>query len=230
MDKIYECADPKANINDFEGRECIIGLDFADYLDLTSICYLFPNKDGTFNVFYDNFLPNSAMDKVTEQMRQRYLKLDDEGWLNILNAESMDYDTIGTVLEEACKKFNVQTIAYDPYHLTAIATQLEKKKLPMVSITQSKANLSEASKLLAKYIEDKSLIYNGDKTFEWTASCAVVRVDERSNISVFRENHNIHKIDPIIATIIALSMAEIQDKPKRSPYAGKEGRGLVVLG
>jgi phage terminase large subunit-like protein len=100
----------------------------------------------------------------------------------------------------------------------------------MVSITQSKANLSEASKLLAKYIEDKSLIYNGDKTFEWTASCAVVRVDERSNISVFRENHNIHKIDPIIATIIALSMAEIQDKPKRSPYAGKEGRGLVVLG
>ena len=230
MDKIYECADPKANINDFEGRECIIGLDFADYLDLTSICYLFPNKDGTFNVFYDNFLPNSAMDKVTEQMRQRYLNLDDEGWLNILNAESMDYDTIGTVLEEACKKFNVQTIAYDPYHLTAIATQLEKKKLPMVSITQSKANLSEASKLLAKYIEDKSLIYNGDKTFEWTASCAVVRVDERSNISVFRENHNIHKIDPIIATIIALSMAEIQDKPKRSPYAGKEGRGLVVLG
>jgi phage terminase large subunit-like protein len=230
MDRVYACADPTANIEDFIGRDCIIGLDFADYLDLTSICYLFDNKDGTFNVFYDNFLPNSAMDKVTEQMRQRYLQLDDEGYLTILNAESMDYATIGTVLEEACKLYNVETIAYDPYHLTAIATQLEKKRLPMVAITQSKANLSEASKLLERYIQDKSLIYNGDKTFEWTASCAVVKVDDRSNISVFRENHNIHKIDPIIATIIAISMSEIQDKPKRSPYSGKNGRGLIVLG
>jgi phage terminase large subunit-like protein len=230
MDKIYACSDPEAKIEDFLGRDCIIGLDFADYLDLTSICYLFPNTDGTFNVFYDNFLPSSAMEKVTEQMRQRYLNLDDQGYLNILNVESMDYATLGTVLREACQLYNVETIAYDPYHLTAIATQLEKERLPMVSITQSKANLSEASKLLERYIHDKSLIYNGDKTFEWTASCAVVKVDDRSNISVFRENHNIHKIDPIIATIIALSMAEIQEKPKRSPYSGKNGRGLIVLG
>ncbi|MGZ7642471.1 terminase large subunit [Vibrio parahaemolyticus] len=230
LDRLYKCADPEARIEDFEGRDCIIGLDFADYLDLTSICYLFPNDNGTFNVFYDNFLPHSAMDKVTEQMRQRYLKLDDEGYLNILNVEAMDYATIGGVLEEASKRFNVTTIAYDPYHMTAIATQLEKKKLPMVSITQSKANLSEASKLLERYIYDGSFIYNGDKTLEWTASCAMVKSDDRSNITVFRENHNTHKIDPVIATIIALSMAEIQEKPKQSPYSGRNGRGLIVLG
>tara|TARA_Y100001951_G_C11295271_1_gene275078 strand:+ start:159 stop:1478 length:1320 start_codon:yes stop_codon:yes gene_type:complete len=230
MDKVYACANPDAKIEDFLGRKCIIGLDFADYLDLTSICYLFPNDNGTFNVFYDNFLPHSALDKVSEQMRQRYLKLDDEGYLNILNADSMDYSIIEGVLKEAREKFDLETIAYDPYHLTAIATQLEKKRYPMVSITQSKANLSEASKLLQRYIEDGSLIYNGDKTFEWTASCAVVKVDDKSNITVFRENHNLHKIDPVIATIIALSMAEIQERPRKSPYSGKSGRGLVVLG
>ncbi|MCV5837363.1 phage terminase family protein, partial [Escherichia coli] len=71
-------------------------------------------------------------------MRQRYLRLDDEGYLNILNVESMDYTTLASVLTEASKRFNVQTIAYDPYHMTAIATQLEKQRLPMVSITQSK--------------------------------------------------------------------------------------------
>ncbi|MCV6004644.1 phage terminase family protein, partial [Escherichia coli] len=83
-----------ARLEDFEGRDCIIGVDFADYLDLTSVCYLFVNNDGTFNVFYENFLPHSAMDKVSEQMRQRYLRLDDEGYLNILNVESMDYTTL----------------------------------------------------------------------------------------------------------------------------------------
>ncbi|KAB0285463.1 terminase large subunit [Vibrio fortis] len=230
LEKLYKCANQDARIEDFYGRDCIIGVDFADYLDLTAVCYLFPNADGTFNVFYDCYLPNSAMDKVSEQMRQRYLKLDDEGWLNILNVEAMDYGTLGTVLEEATALFNVQTIAYDPYHMTAIATQLEKKKLPMVSITQSKANLSEAAKLLERYIYDGSFIYNGDKTFEWTASCAMVKADDRSNITVFRENHNTHKIDPVIATIIALSMAEIQEKPKQSPYSGKNGRGLIILG
>ncbi|EOG7618219.1 terminase large subunit [Vibrio parahaemolyticus] len=229
LDKLYKCADTTARIEDFEGRDCVIGVDFADYLDLTSVCYLFPNPDGTFNTFYDNFLPSSAMDKVSEQMRQRYLKLDDEGYLNILSAESMDYTTLATVLEEAVARFNVQTIAYDPYHMTAIATQLEKKKLPMVSITQSKANLSEASKLLERYIYDGSFIYDGNKTFEWAASCAVVKTDDRSNIQVFRENHNTQKIDPVIATIIALSMAEIQEKPKKSPYTGRNGRGLIVL-
>ncbi|HHX8524255.1 TPA: terminase large subunit [Vibrio diabolicus] len=230
LDKLYQCADENARLEDFEGRACIIGVDFADYLDLTSVCYLFVNNDGTFNVFYENFLPHSAMDKVSEQMRQRYLRLDDEGYLNILNVESMDYTTLASVLTEASKRFNVQTIAYDPYHMTAIATQLEKQRLPMVSITQSKANLSEASKLLERYIYDGSFIYNGDKTFEWAASCAVVKTDDRSNIQVFRENHNTQKIDPVIATIIALSMAEIQEKPKKSPYSGRSGRGLIVLG
>ncbi|MGI2961183.1 terminase TerL endonuclease subunit, partial [Vibrio alginolyticus] len=49
LDKLYQCADENARLEDFEGRDCIIGVDFADYLDLTSVCYLFVNNDGTFN-------------------------------------------------------------------------------------------------------------------------------------------------------------------------------------
>ncbi len=224
--KVYACADPTASIADFKGRDCYIGIDFAEYVDLASVCYLFPNPNGTFNVFYDNFLPHSALDKVTEQMKQRYYALDDEGYLNILSGDVMDHATLEGVLREAKANYNIKSIAYDPYHMTQIANQLEKDRYPMVSITQTMANLSEAAKLLSRYIEDKSLIYNGDKTFEWCCSNTMAKVDDKANVKLFRENPRVHKIDAVIATVIAISMAEIQEKPTVSPYSD---RGFRVL-
>ncbi len=226
INKVYECADRTAKLEDFYGRDCYIGIDFAEYVDLASICYLFPNNDGTFNVFYDNFLPNTALDKVSEQMRQRYYALDDEGYLNILSSDVIDHSTIEECLRSAKELFRVQSIAYDPYHMTQIANMLEKERYPMVAITQTMANLSEASKLLSRYIEDKSFIYNGDKTFEWCCTNTMAKVDEKANVKLFRENPRVHKIDAVIATVIALSMAEIQDKPTESPY---RERGFRIL-
>ncbi|PHS22011.1 MAG: terminase [Robiginitomaculum sp.] len=226
QNKIYACADPTAKIENFKGQECYIGIDFAEYVDLASVCYLFPNKNGTFNVFYDNFLPHSALDKVSEQMRQRYYALDDEGWLNILSGDVMDHATLEGVLREAKENYDLKSIAYDPYHLTQIANQLEKERYPMVSVTQTIANLSEAAKLMSKYIESKQLIYNGDKTFEWCCSNTMAKVDDKANVKLFRENPRVHKIDAVIATVIAISMAEIQEKPVQTIY---KDRGFRML-
>ncbi len=226
INKVYECADPTAKIEDFKGRDCYIGIDFAEYVDLASICYLFVNNDGTFNVFYDNFLPNSALDKVSEQMRQRYYSLDDSGHLSILSSDVIDHSTIEGCLREAKAQYNVLSIAYDPYHMTQIANLLEKERYPMIAITQTMANLSEASKLLSKHIEDKTFIYSGDKTFEWCCTNTMAKVDEKANVKLFRENPRIHKIDAVIATVIALSVAEIQEKPTNSPY---RDRGFRIL-
>lgn len=66
LDKFYKCVDFNVCLEDFEGCDCIIGVDFVDYFDLIFVCYLFVNDNGMFNVFYENFLFNFVMDKVFE--------------------------------------------------------------------------------------------------------------------------------------------------------------------
>ncbi len=228
IEKTRKCRDTSLDIANYKGRECYVSLDFAEYTDICSFAILFPENDGTFAVFYENYLPYTALDKVSEQQKQRYHSLDDEGYLNILSSEIISTELVEDVLTRLVADYKVTQIAYDPYHVSQVMHKLEGsgKRFPVVAITQTKANLSEASKLLEAYIENGSFKYNGDKCFEWCSTNAIAKQDDFGNIRVTRVNTHTDKIDPVVATIIALSVAEIQEKPTISPY---RERGFRIL-
>ena len=64
--------------------------------------------------------------------------------------------------------------------------------------------------------------YNDD-LFEFACTNAILGVTKMNNVCVYRDNVQTEKIDPLIATVIALSCATLQ-KVDINPY---ESRGLA---
>jgi phage terminase large subunit-like protein len=57
-------ADESLSLDDFEGRDCYLGLDLATKTDLAALVYLFPPRDGhdePFVIFAKCFLPDAAI-------------------------------------------------------------------------------------------------------------------------------------------------------------------------
>ena len=53
-------------------------------------------------------------------------------------------------------------------------------------------------------------------------TCAIAKFTEQNNVKVVRENDKTDKIDPLVATIIALSCATLQEPADVNPYETRE--------
>ena len=97
----------------------------------------------------------------------------------------------------------------------------------MIAVSQGTGNMSEPAKKLESLIKEGIFRYNGSVLFTYAASCALTGVTKQGNMTVFRDNGNYKtdKIDPLIATIIALSGATLQ-KQESFIY---DDRGMTFL-
>lgn len=216
------------NINDYKGRDCYIGLDLAQKLDLTSLCLIFPDDDSGIDVFFRNYLPEDALANATTQSRYQFEKWSRDGYLELTEGIATDYRIIEEDLRYFCTKFNVLSIGYDPYSATQMSIKLTEEGLPMVSVAQNMQNLSEPSKEFEQMLATQKIRYNGDYVFEWCCSNAHVYVDANENIKPVKENKmSKDKIDAVIACITGLSLCVLKEPEIVSIY---ETRGFITLG
>ena len=90
-----------------------------------------------------------------------------------------------------------------------VALDLEEEGLPMLSVSQGAGNLSEPTKKFEALVDDKLLRYNGDVLFNFACECAVMSLTKFNNVAVYKDDYKTEKIDPLVATIIALSSATL---------------------
>ena len=90
----------------------------------------------------------------------------------------------------------------------------------MLSVSQGTGNMSLPAKKLEGLIKEKQIRYDSD-LFEFACSCALITMTRQNNLMVYRENSKTDKIDPLIATIIALSAATL-GKVEKSVYDDRD--------
>ena len=171
-------------------------------------------------------MPQDTINNVTDYLKGIYGNAIAKGDLTALNTKNVTDNEIEEQLFGLWTKYkNCKGIYYDPYHMSAIATRLEERGVNMISVSQSTGNMSEPSKLLESLIKDKLVRYNSG-LFEYAASCAMMSMTKENNIKIYKEAPKVDKIDPIIATIIALSGATLQKADEIDIY---NHRGMLVL-
>ena len=84
--------------------------------------------------------------------------------------------------------------------------------------------MSLPAKKLEGLIKEKQIRYDSD-LFIFACSCALITMTRQNNLMVYRENSKTDKIDPLIATIIALSAATL-GKVEKSVY---DERDLLIF-
>lgn len=231
-DEVLACRFEK-DYSDYAGMKCYAGIDRSLSHDITSLCLLFPNKlfgnntmgTGGADAFYINLLPKKTMMQSSDYLKQIYQKAVDAGNLILVDTPTIGDDDVIKIIMWAFENFDVEMMGYDPYQMKSICEPLADKGYKIVSVSQGTGNMSEPAKKLEQLIKESIFRYN-DVLFEFGTSCAVAHITGKNNMQVKRENDKTDKIDPVIATIIALSCATLQEAPPKNPY---DKRGLTCV-
>jgi phage terminase large subunit-like protein len=213
------CADSGLRIDDFVGRDCHVAVDLASKTDLAAVAIVFPEKD-TYTVFCRSYLNEAA---VMEARNASYPGWAAEGDLVITPGEETDFTTIENDIIDLCRRFRVESVAYDPWGSTQLAQRLDAQRVPVVEFRSNTGNFSEPTKELDAAMRSGRLRHDGNGPLTWCVGNVVGHYDARGNVYP-RKARPENKIDCAVATIMAV--ARCMTAPGPSVYTT---RGLLTL-
>lgn len=224
MDAWRACATDK--LPDLSVRDCYVGVDLSQKIDLTSIGGVVPLGDGRVYIWQHSFIPEDTLAAKRKTDKFDYDLAIQQGALTVTPGAVVDYRFIQTYLKSlvADNLWTVREICYDPYNATQFAQEMESDGYTMVEIRQGVRTLSEPTKHLRELVKSGRLIHNGDRLLTWAVGNAVIRQDHNENIQLDKDKST-NRIDPIAAIINAMVRVVVDDY-KPSVY---ETRGLRRL-
>jgi phage terminase large subunit-like protein len=217
------CTDPALDLEAFAGQRCWIGLDLASKTDIAAMVLLFahPEIAGGYAVFGRYYLPEETALAAGNSQYSGWLRT---GRLTATPGNVLDFDWIESELLSLASRFQIESVAFDPFQATQLATRMLAEGVPMVEVRPTVLNFSEPMKTLEALVLQRKLRHDGDPVLTWMASNVVAHLDAKDNIYPRKERPE-NKIDGIVALIMALARA-LMGEGGGSVY---EERGLIVL-
>ncbi len=199
------CADAALDFETFEGQPCWVGLDLASKTDIAALVLLFahPEIADAFVVFGKYYLPE---DTVSSSANSQYSGWMRTGRLTVTAGNVIDFSWIEADLIDFASRFEIQSVAFDPFQATQLSTRMMAEGLPMIEVRPTVLNFSEPMKTLEALVLQRKLAHDGDPVLGWMASNVVAHLDAKDNIYPRKERAE-NKIDGIVALIMALSRA-----------------------
>ncbi|WP_175831564.1 terminase large subunit [Burkholderia cepacia] len=207
------------------GRKCFGGLDLASTQDLCAFVLTFPpyTDDGEidpagewFYVFFI-FAPEAKVNTQEASDAAPYKKWAEQGWLIVTPGAVTDYTVIRDTIKAACKLFDVQDIAFDPWNATQIVNELLEDEIPMVQVAQNMAGLSPGAKQLERLVYGGRMRHGGNPVARWCASNVTLLLDSNENIRPDKKKSRPNgRIDPIVAACMATTRA-VTYQPEADP-------------
>lgn len=215
-----ECRADELKLDDFVARPCIIGLDIANKIDLTALVFLFWEEsdegETRYTVFAKFWIPEARIESVSA-----YAQWVAEGWLEPTPGETISYPEIEAAIEDACLRFEVEAIAYDPWSATQLAQRMIERNAPMIEYPQTVATMSEPTKGLDARIREHRIAHDGNPVLAWNLSNVVGHFDFKDNVFP-RKAVPENKIDGAIGTIMALGRKMLAEAEYQTIYGDRE--------
>ena len=197
------CADPDLSLADFEGEECVDGLDLASRDDIAAHVRMFERTvDGKKNyyVFGRYYLPELA---IRNGANSQYKGWKDAGYLIETEGSITNFDQIEEDIIADLGKFQIRELAFDPFQAVQIVTHLMAEGVEMVEMRPTVLNFSEPMKELAALVLDGRFHHDGNPVLTWMISNVVCHLDRKDNIYPNKDRPE-NKIDGVVAAIMAL--------------------------
>ncbi len=224
------CADSSLRIKDFEGEDCLLGLDLATKVDIASKVRMF-RRGRDYYLFARHYLPQAALEKGENA---HYAGWEKDGWLKVTPGNVIDLDLIEAEIAGDAEigivgdadRFALREVCHDPWQAAQMATHLMEEGLPVVEVRPTVKNFSEPMKEFEALVLDGRLHHDGDPVLTWMVSNVVCHIDAKDNIYPRKEAPE-NKIDGVIATIMALGRAMVAVEPEAGSIY--EERDLIVV-
>lgn len=203
---------------------CYLGIDLAQTTDLTSISAVWVDAERMM-VRSWNYAPEVGAAVRSKRDAVPYEDWSRQGWLTLTEGDTTDYAYVLKQVLSLAERYKPRVIAYDPYNAQNLANELDGKGLPVARVPQSYIHLSTPTRMFEKAVLGRTLAHEGNPVLSWALSNAVIERDANDNPRPSKRK-SIERIDPVIATVIALA-ASLHDESKTANVY--EQRGLIWL-
>ena len=182
------------------------GLDLASTQDLTAFALLF--RDDERQVFYlvvHQFVNSEKAHSKKLSAGVDYVMFARDGDLTITPGNVTDYDLVYDHIIDKAKKYDIQSIGYDPKFSAYLVPKLEADGVKMNQMAQNITTMNGPTKEFEMQVMRGNIIHGGNRCLRWQIGCAVVYVDVNENKRVTKEKVESRKVDGVIASIIAMN-------------------------
>ena len=193
---------------DLSNATIFVGFDLASVRDVNAVCTLYRFPNGRFYSEFQCFLPEGALDHISQIVRPIFDEAIATGSLILTQGKVVDHEQI---LDFIKAKFpdpeKVKCIGFDPHNASFLHKQLDVFGYTIEAISQSTFSLSQAIKLAEKLICDKKLSHLADPfiNFQFTC-CELKKLDTKENVRLEKNRDSSKMIDAIVTLVIALKV------------------------
>ncbi len=197
--RYQEAADKALSLDDFEGEECIIGVDLAEKRDLTAVELLF-RRGGTYFRFGRYYAPEETIELPENELFRNWR---DEGRLIQTDGAVTDDREIKAHILDDLSRFKVREIAFDPWHSRQMGVELMEEGAEVIEFRGSPSNMNEPMRAMDGLIAEGRLVHDGDPAFAWMLS-NVVNGTRSGELHRPAKERAENKIDGPVACMMAL--------------------------
>ena len=210
----WEKAEKLFDLEEMAGAECFAGIDLATVGDTASYSLCFPWEEKH-RLYTRIFLPEDDLRERELRERFEWQQMAEEGHVILTPTRTVDYDFIQTALLGDLAKFDVKSIAYDPWNASQFINNLEKEGLEdkIVEFPQGWKYVNPATKDFETKLLNGRLESYKNPVIAWMVSNTVMKIDSNGNKRPTKASPRKH-IDAVVTMIMALDQAVRNLSPK----------------
>ena len=206
--EMWDSCRAEIDMDYLRGRECFGGLDLAAVRDLNSFSLYFPSDKVVLNWSW------MAMGQVeTRELTDKapYREWVFQGFLETTPGDAVNKRGIAVKIKELSHRFDIITISYDPWSITEMTRLFgeESVEANLTPFNQKFSGMSPAIYRFEELIVSGRLRHTGNPVLKWAFSNIAVETNENFERR-FVKSRSTGRIDPIIASLMAIGTAEVE--------------------
>ena len=207
---------------DLKGKEVYVGFDLSSKIDLTSVAFILPVKDGEtvkYCLFSHSFIPNETALRERELTdKVPYAAWREMGYLTVTDTEIVDQSAVMEYVLRTCKErgWAIATLCFDPSGASKIMMDLSNEGYDVEEVYQSQRSLNEATLGFREQVYAGNVLYEPNPLLTFAMGNAMVR--SRDGYIKIDKDAGKKRIDPVDAALCAFKLAMYHDfyEPSKS--------------
>lgn len=229
MSKWNRCKAEKLPV-DVSGREVYVGFDMSAKIDLTSVAFIIPFKDGDtvkYILFSHSFIPNR--DKLRERMivdKMPYDAWERNGWLTVTDTEIVDQNAVMKYVNDFVNKNGliINCLCFDPANASKLMLEMSDEGYVVHEVYQSHKSLNESTAGFREQVYCGNVVFLNNPLLNYAMGNAVIRTN--NGLIKIDKDATRRRIDPVDAVLCAFKLAmyhEFIDTVSTEEWLNSEG-------
>lgn len=196
---------------DIRKHAVYVGFDMSAKIDLTSVAFIIPYKDGDtvkYILFSHSFIPNR--DKLRERImvdKMPYDAWERNEWLTVTNTEIVDQNAVMAYVKEFCasQSLVIETLCFDPANASKLMLELSDEGYDVQEVYQSHKSLNESTAGFREQVYCGNVVFLNNPLLNYAMGNAVIRTN--NGLIKIDKDATKRRIDPVDATLCAFKLA-----------------------